>query len=401
MSKLLTISQNQMESLLRLPLGVVSGSDATRPETAYVEVECEGKQLRARGTNTEVEIAASDTLENKAASKNVRFFVPAKKTVDILRHLPEDGEVELHLSEKSLLMKCLKNKYQLSLLHSPEDLGKEPAEGGRESDGQVVFFSSFQPTWQFRVSHHQLIHLLRSTYFSMASNDPRYFLNAALFEMSSESIRVVATDGHRLAQATLEGSFGVPLDPPPDLQSKNSLAQLIVPRKAVLEMRRLLEVGVEGDATITCGENLFQVDIGGRARLTTRLIDGRYPNYRAVFPQATDKTLVCDRQHLLGSCMRAVSVSDSTPMLQFHLSEAEDLRITSEDGSKNASEVFFDGSYTGARMEIAFRGNYLTDVLGALSGDSVKISAKDGTSSVLIEDLDRSDATYLVMPLKI
>lgn len=400
MSPILTIPQNKLETLLGFPSRVVASSDSSRPEALYLEIECEGNNLRATGTNTEVEISSLVTLDSAPSEGGFRFTAPAKKTLEVLKYLPQDSMVELHFSENYLVLSCLKNKYKLALLEAPIMTGSSEQVEDRATDRKIIFFPEFNPIRKHRLSCTELGAMLRQTTFSMGRDNARQYLNSVLLELSTGFVRVVATDGHRLSQSTLNGEFGVALDVEPDIKADSDLTQIIVPRKAVLELQRLLESGAKGDATILCGSNLFQVDINGEIKVTTRLLDGQYPAYKGVFPKETDKTLKCDREHLLRACMRASSISGEVA-LHFHLSEAVDLNITSEEGIESAAEVFFEGEYSGPKLDIAFRGRYITAVLSALEGDAVEMCAKESESSVLFKDPNNADVAYVVMPIRV
>ena len=236
------------------------------------------------------------------------------------------------------------------------------------------------------VSQGTLGRLIEKTHFSMAQQDVRYYLNGMLLETGNGQLRAVATDGHRLAlsQATAEGTANE--------------QQVIVPRKGVLELQRLMTG--EGDVNLELGANHVRVQLDG-IRFTSKLVDGRFPEYERVIPKESSNQLKADRAALRGALQRTAILSnekyrgirlvirDSGVVLQAHNPEQEE------------AEEELEVEYSGEDIEIGFNVNYLLDALGAVEGDEVTLSVQDSNSSCLIREPGNDDNTFVVMPMRL
>jgi len=228
--------------------------------------------------------------------------------------------------------------------------------------------------------------LIEKTHFSMAQQDVRYYLNGMLLETGGNHLRAVATDGHRLAlcQAKLDGSV--------------EEQQVIVPRKGVLELQRLMSG--EGAVNIELGPNHVRIQLEG-IRFTSKLIDGRFPEYDRVIPKESSNELTADREAFKGALQRTAILSnekyrgirliirDSGVVMQAHNPEQEE------------AEEELEVEYSGEDIEIGFNVNYLLDALGAVDGDGVTLSVLDGNSSCLIRQPGDDDSKFVVMPMRL
>jgi DNA polymerase-3 subunit beta len=229
--------------------------------------------------------------------------------------------------------------------------------------------------------------LIEKTYFSMAQQDVRYYLNGMLLETEGQFIRSVATDGHRLAlcQAELDGG-------------KLEQQQVIVPRKGVLELQRLLSG--EGSVDVVLGANHVRIQLDG-IRFTSKLIDGRFPEYERVIPRESTNEVQADRDVLRGGLQRTAILSnekyrgirliirDNALILQAHNPEQEE------------AEEELEVSYSGDDLEIGFNVNYLLDAIGAVDSDEVTVSVVDSNSSCLIRAPGQDDCKFVVMPMRL
>ena len=232
-----------------------------------------------------------------------------------------------------------------------------------------------------------LARLLDKTHFAMAQQDVRYYLNGLLLETGQKHLRAVATDGHRLSlcQVELDGK-------------KQPEQQVIVPRKGVMELQRLLTG--EGKVTLELGSNHIRIQLDG-IRFTSKLIDGRFPEYERVIPEDTGNQLTADRVSFRGALQRTAILSnekyrgirliirDSGVVLQAHNPEQEE------------AEEELEVSYGGDDIEIGFNVNYLLDALGAIESEEVTLSVVDGNSSCLVREPGNDDCKYVVMPMRL
>ena len=222
----------------------------------------------------------------------------------------------------------------------------------------------------------------------MAQQDVRYFLNGMLLEITSQHIRSVATDGHRLAMCTLP--HGVPVD---------DRLQAIVPRKGVLELGRLLGDGEE-NVKLFMGSNHLRAT-SGPFTLTTKLVDGKFPDYEKVVPRETDRTISGDRNSLKQAFNRASILSNEKYRGIRLILDKDQLTIQANNPEQEEAEEVVAVEYAGERMEIGFNVSYLQDVLGVLEVDEVRVSVADANSSALIEGVGNDEALYVVMPMRL
>ena len=351
---------------LQAVIGVVERRQ-TMPILSNVLLVAKDGQLLVTATDLEVELVARADVETESGGE---ITVSGRKLLDICRALPEGTVVNVSASGEKLVVKAGRSRFNLATLPAAEFPVIEDIKSG-----QTV-----------RVSQETLGRLIEKTHFSMAQQDVRYYLNGMLLETGDGRLRAVATDGHRLAlsQATLGG--------------KVSEQQVIVPRKGVLELQRLL--GGEGDLDVESGANHVRIQLDG-IRFTSKLIDGRFPEYERVIPKESSNELKADRGVLRAALQRTAILSnekyrgirlvirDSGVVLQAHNPEQEE------------AEEEIEVEYSGEDIEIGFNVNYLLDALGAVEGDDVTISVQDSNSSCLIRQPGNDDSRFVVMPMRL
>jgi len=228
--------------------------------------------------------------------------------------------------------------------------------------------------------------LLDKTHFSMAQQDVRYYLNGMLLETDGKMLRTVATDGHRLALCEM------------DLPSKAMGQQVIVPRKGVLELQRLL--GTEGDVQITIGSNHIRAQIGD-VRFTSKLIDGRFPEYSRVIPAASPKAVIADREVLRAALQRtAILANEKYRGIRLALKK-NSMTLQAHNPEQEEAEEQVEVTYKGDELEVGFNVGYLLDALAAVDGNEVEIGVTDGNSSCLVRAPGATSARYVVMPMRL
>lgn len=359
------------DALLK-PLQLVSGAVERRhnlPILANLLVEVSNHSLKMTGTDLEVELVGSAEVSGEV--QEGRTTVPAKKLLDIVKSLPEQSEIKIEQQENKWLLRSGRSRFSLATL---------PAE-------EYPNVESFLPAIEFSLKQGTLKSLIDATQFSMANQDVRYYLNGLLLETEGNVLRAIATDGHRLALSHREIAASLPEN------------QVIVPRKGVMELARLLD-SEDQDIHIAIGENAIRATTAS-AVFTSKLVDGRFPDYRRVLPKGGDKIVLASRNQLKQALLRASILSNEKFRgVRVQLENAL-LKITANNPEQEEAEEIIDVDYAGQPLEIGFNVSYLLDVLNGLKADEVRITLSDGNSSALIENHVEEDSMYVVMPMRL
>lgn len=365
----LSISRDQLLKPLQQVAGVVEKRQ-TLPVLANVLMVVDAGRLALTGTDLEVELVARADLNGEFGDGEIT--VPARKLLDICKALPASAEIELKLDGQKLSLKSGKSRFSLTTLPANEFPNLEEGVGA----------------FSFRIQQKALKTLIEKTAFAMAQQDVRYYLNGMLFEVSAGRLRTVATDGHRLALCDAEAH-----------SDSNDRMQVIVPRKGVQELARLLSDD-EGEVTITLGSNHMRATVGN-VSFTSKLIDGKFPDYERVLPKGGDKIVLANREELRQSLQRA-SILSNEKYRGIRLQLTPDLlRIQANNPDQEEAEDDVSVEYNGGSLEIGFNVQYLLDVLGALDTATAKLTLGDANSSALMQDADRDNAVYVVMPMRL
>ena len=354
---------------LQAVIGVVERRQ-TMPILANVLLSAKGGRLSVTATDLEVELVATSEVDVQRPGE---VTLPGRKLLDICRALPDGVEITLTLEGERMTVRARKSRFTLSTLPAGEFPNIEPAAGSVE----------------FTVNQAQLKSLIDRTAFSMAQQDVRYYLNGMLFEVTPRHLRTVATDGHRLAMATLEG----------ELAGVRSDLQVILPRKGVLELLRLLQ-NPEEDVRLVLGGNHFHA-VTPEFTFTSKLVDGKFPDYERVLPRDADKRVLGPRLELKDALARTAILSNEKYRGVRLVLEDGNLQILANNPEQEEAEEQVGVSYSGPRVEIGFNVSYLIDVLSVLGSEEVRLQLSDGSRSVLIQDPDREEALYVVMPMRL
>ncbi|MCC2607216.1 DNA polymerase III subunit beta [Planctobacterium marinum] len=355
------------------PLQLVSGAVEKRhtlPILSNVLIKVENGSLWLTGTDLEVELISSTALGGDFVDGEVT--VPARKLFDICRSLSSEASIEFTVDGNKVLVKSGRSRYTLSTLPADDYPNLEDWEGEIE----------------FEMSQKNLRSLIEKTHFSMAQQDVRYYLNGLSLELEGDLIRSVATDGHRLALSkhTLEGA-AFPTN------------QVIIPRKGVMEILRLIG-DEDASLKIQIGSNhirLYSSDF----IFTSKLVDGRFPDYRRVLPRDGDKHIKADKVLLKEALTRASILSNEKFRgIRLDLSNNE-VQITANNPEQEEAVEIIDVDYQGDSLEIGFNVAYLIDVLGAIDDDTIKLTLADSNSSALIEAESTDQCLYVVMPMRL
>jgi DNA polymerase III subunit beta len=368
----------QRDALLK-PLQTVTGIVERRhtlPILSNVLITKESAEVSFCSTDIEMQIKTH--AEMGAGSESTATTVAARKLLDILRALPEQ-EITVSLTNKKLVVSQGKSKFSLQTLAAEEFPTVLPAES---YPARVV------------LTQKALKHLLHMVHFSMAQQDIRYYLNGLLLVIDQESLKAVATDGHRLAfSAVKAGDQGVEIAISGDRQ------EVIIPRKAVLELQRLLSE-TDDQVVIEFASNQARFRFN-QIELLSKLIEGKFPDYQRVIPTGHSKIISLDREVFLGSLQRAaILTTDKFKGVRLTLSTGS-LRVSSTNAEQEEASEELEVDYQGDPVDIGFNVQYLLDVLANLKNKTVQIALQDPNASALITAAEDTEFKYVVMPMRI
>lgn len=366
-----SLSREQLLKPLQLVSGVVEKRQ-TLPVLSNVLLEIEGSQLSLTGTDLEVELIGRVNLSEPATEGAIT--VPAKKFLDIVRSLPDDAIISLQQNENRVLVSSGRSKFTLSSLPASDFPNVDQDSGSQE----------------YSLPQKVLGQVIDATAFAMAQQDVRYYLNGMSLELTQSIVRTVATDGHRLAMSNrhVEGL---------DVTERK---QVIVPRKGILELNRLLSDEDDEQVKIYIGSSHLRATTA-EFSFTTKLVDGKFPDYERVIPRGGNKEMVGDRQVLKSIFSRAAILSNEKYRgVRMTLSEGN-LVVKANNPEQEEAEVAVEVDYSGPELEVGFNVSYLLDVMNVIGGSQVRFILSDGNSSALLTDFDDDASSYVVMPMRL
>jgi DNA polymerase-3 subunit beta len=355
------------------PLSAVSGIIERRhtlPILSNVLLERSAGKVSFLATDIEVQIRALADLD--LGQEAHAITVGARKLVDILRALPGDVEVTLQMQDKRMLVKAGKSRFMLQTLPA-EDFPRLAKPAGEPA--------------RFALPQKGFKRLLGLVQYAMAQQDIRYYLNGLLVVVDGGQVRLVATDGHRLAYAAMPLEAAVPRQ------------EVIVPRKTVLELTKLLGDGDE-EARIELSSSQAAFSFGS-VELVSKLVDGKFPDYTRVIPTGNRNTLLLEREPLRQALLRAAILSNEKFRGVRWVVAQGTLKIVSSNAEQEEAEEVLEVPYTGDALDIGFNVNYLLDVLNNVEGTQLECSFGDAASSALLCVPSQPDFKYVVMPMRI
>ncbi len=362
------------ETLLR-PLAILAGVVARRhtlPIMSHLKIEATHEGLVLTGSDLEVELTWKLGLEQLAQAGSIT--VPAKKLADICKSLSEGALLDFEVTEQRAIVKSGRSRFVLLTLPASEFPNIQVS--------QLVH--------QVNLPQKDLLYLINRNEFAMARQDVRYYLNGMYFELHQSKLRAVATDGHRLSLT--DASLN---------DQREDKVSMIVPAKAVHELAKLLD-SVEEPVAFIFGEQHFQVNTANTT-FVSKQIEGRYPDYERVIPQAGDKLLLCDRIELRKMLSRiSILANEKFQGVRLNLSH-NNLSVTANNPEQEQAEESMEINYQGEPLEIGFNVSYLIDVLDHIGEEveQVQLVLSDPASSALIQAAGGGTALYVVMPMRL
>jgi len=362
------ITRESLLPALQMVSGVVDRRQ-TLPILSNVLIKVDNESLTITATDMEVELVA--VVKEKLGVKG-ETTLPARKLLDICRTLPQGASLSVEVKNDRTLIRSGKSRFTLSNLPAQE----------------FPTIDISNPEIKFKIKNQDLRGLIENTQFAMAQQDVRYYLNGLLLEIGPDSLRAVATDGHRLA-----------LDEKLIPTEAEGSRQIIVPRKGVMEFSRLLHDGEE-EIEVKISANHIHVEFD-EVRFTSKLIDGKFPDYQRVIPETVNSKLLADREALKQSLTRASILSNEKYKGVRIMLNTDKLRALAHNPEQEEAEEEIEVQYQGDEIEIGFNVSYLLDALSVIRTNKVIISVADPNSSCLILPDDDSRCKYVVMPMRL
>lgn len=368
----MVLIKTQRDTLLA-PLQSVSGIVERRhtlPILSNVLLEKKGDRLTLLATDIEIQITTS--TDGAGGDGDGAVTVGARKLQEILRSLPDTTEVSLVLEDKRLLVRGGKSRFSLQTLPA-DDFPRMTVNEGE--------------TKQFSISQKAFRQLISKTQYSMAAQDVRYYLNGLLLLVEGKELRAVATDGHRLAYASVEIDTDLPRQ------------EMILPRKTVLELNRLL-LDNDDALNITLTPNQVRFAFGSVV-LVSKLIDGKFPDYERVVPATLKNHMKVGRQTLMQAMQRAaILTNEKFRGVRVVLGE-NSLKLIAANAEQEEAVEEIEVDYTGDVIDVGFNVGYLLDVLNNIHTEEIQWSFNDANSSALITVPGNDRFKYVVMPMRI
>ena len=341
----------------------------TIPILANLRLKTVHGKLEVTATDLEIQIKTfSDLIEIQEGGETT---VSARKMSELCRSLPEGERVNFSLSNGKLTVSSSNFHADFATISSDDF----PEIEINEEQIPIIVESSV------------LKRLLSKTSFSMASQDVRYYLNGMLLEMEGNKINAVATDGHRLAFSSAKTNAA-------DLDIRN-----ILPRKAVLELSKLLSQ-IDGTVELLIGSSYVDVR-SENLSFSSKLIDGKYPDYNKVFPIGEPLPLEISKEILQSALIRASVLSNEKYRgVRFQLSE-DKLKLTANNPEQESAEEEVDVAYKGSDLEVGFNIGYLLEVLNSIDSENVSFEFYGEDSSCIIKEQNSEDDVYVIMPMRL
>lgn len=361
----------QKEDLL-IPLQKIIGAvekRQTMPTLSNILVKADKNSLTLTATDLEIELV---TTINLIVDETGSTTIPARKLLDICKALPNESSVSISTKAEKATIQSGRSRFSLITL---------PA-----SDFPAL--DAISSVSEFEIPQNTLRELIDKTGFAMAQQDVRYYLNGLMLEISTGILRAVATDGHRLAYCEKKTDCELA-----------DIKQVILPRKGVLELLRLLETN-DDKVKIILASNHLQV-VFNDIRFTSKLIDGRFPDYNRVIPEDGQCVMTADREVLRQALVRT-SILSNEKYRGIRLILKDNLvELTAQNPDQEEADVKTEVNYKGDDIEIGFNVNYMLDVLNVTSSNMVQARFKDSNSSCLLSFPDQDDCKYVIMPMRL
>lgn len=368
------ILRETLLKLVRMVSGAVERRQQQNPILSNILLRVTEDTLYVIATDQEVELVAQQALPGEIIEPG-EITVPFRKLNDICKALPDGSQLQLEVQDDRFIIKSGRSRFVLATLPAVNfpDIQKIHREDA---------------TCTFSVPKKQFRWLVARTAFAMAEQDVRYFLNGMLLEVKQDKLFSVAADGHRLAMNYIAlNAQGLPA------------MRVIVPRKGILEIMRLVDED-DADLQLTIVASHIQAHSGG-VTVTSKLLDGKFPDYERVIPRDGDKVVIGSREHLKEAFNRAAALfSEKFRGVRLRMS-SERLMVLASNPEQDQVEEDVEVEYSGQDLEVGFNVRYLIDFLSVVQSDLVRLTFSDANKSTLIEEVGESaNGAYVLMPIR-
>ncbi len=362
------INREELLGPLQHVIGAVERKQ-TLPILGNVLIQSNQGQLSLTATDLEIEMIANLQVSTQ---DDFASTLPARKLFDICKALPDKCDINFNIEDSKVTLTSGRSRFTLASLPAKDFPRLD------EIDTQI----------DFEIPQSSIKLLIDKTAFAMAQQDVRYYLNGMLMELAADNLKLVATDGHRLALSDYKVSLPV-----------SSVKQIIIPRKGVLELARLL-THEDNPAKVSISQNHIRIETDSLV-FTSKLIDGKFPDYNRVIPVDGNKDLRVNRD-LLKQSLHRIAILSNEKYRGIRLSLTNNnLNIQANNPDQEEAQEEITVQYAEANVEIGFNVTYLLDVLSVLDSEDVSIKLKDANSSCIITDPDSDQFRYVVMPMRL
>ncbi|MFT6843139.1 MAG: DNA polymerase-3 subunit beta [Psychroserpens sp.] len=362
------IKRDELLKSLQLVMGAVERRQ-TLPILGNILFKSINGILSLTATDLEIEmicVVISDQIPDFETT------IPARKILDICKALPDNSDITLTIEDTKVLLECGRSRFTLLTLPAKDFPGLDDIDALHE----------------FTIPQNALKSLIDKTSFAMAQQDVRYYLNGILVELSTGLIKLVATDGHRLALSEYKVDIELSTD-----------KQIIIPRKGVMELSKLLNSS-NLPVKLTLSQNHIKLQ-SDELSFTSKLIDGKFPDYNRVIPTDSNKLMTVSRQ-LLKQSMSRISILSNEKYRGIRLTlTTGNLAIQANNPDQEEAEEELEVNYSESEVEIGFNVTYIIDVLNVLTSEEVQVKLKDSNSSCIISDSNDPSSLYVVMPMRL
>ena len=369
-------SKTALVKALQCVIGVVEKRQ-TLPILSNVLLDLNRDTLKLTGTDMELQLVTTLAVDSESTGK---ITVNARKLYDICRSLPDECDLTIQVTDKGMQVNAGRNRFSLAVLSA------------NDFPHMAVQASSYE----VRLPANDLKALIAKTHFAMAHQDVRYYLNGLLLELRSDSLRVVATDGHRLAYAEKTFNEGTGLE-------EGTVQAIIVPRKTISELLRQME---DSDASINIQLSTQQLVLQlPDITFTSKLIDGRFPDYERVIPANHPKLVTVSREELKSGLTRAAILSNEKfKGVRFCFNTGQ-ITLESQNPEQEEAKIELEAEFNDQPFEIGFNISYVQEALGVMNTERVQILLNSSDQSGLLQEQNDEGGAmitkYVIMPMRL